>query len=122
MRVRAKHPHVYRESETATIALAIGLLPPLYDRESQEWKVFGRANTIVRVGTRATMLTYMKGRRDQYNRMRQFEDFDDPRLKLVNMRTEWEVQEPQLDTPVFSGTKYMCKWYLAGRAEELKGL
>lgn len=122
MKVRGKMPHVYRESETATIARYIHLLPPVYDKEAQEWKVMGRKDTIVRVGTRATMLTYMKGRRDQWYRMRQFEDFNDPQLKIVNLRTHHDVREPQLDLPVFSGTAYMCKWYLVGRSDEFKGL
>ena len=122
MRVRGKHPHVYRESETATMARAIELLPPVYDTEAQEWKVFGRANTIVRIGTRATMMTYMKGRRDQWERMTQTGDIADPGLKLVRGPTEWAVREPILDTPAYQGTIYMCRWYMAGRADEFRGL
>jgi hypothetical protein len=122
MRVRGKFAHVYRESETATIARAINLLPPAYDAEAQSWKVFGRGDTIVRIGTRATMLTYMKGRKDQWWRMTKIGDISDPGLKLVKTPTEWDVREPILDTPVFSGTIYMCKWYMIGRADELQGL
>lgn len=122
MRVRGKHPHVYRESETATIARAIELLPPVYDTEAQSWKVFGRANTIVRIGTRATMLTYMKGREDQWERMTKTGDISDPGLKLVRGPTEWDVREPILDTPAYQGTIYMCRWYMAGRADEFQGL
>jgi hypothetical protein len=50
MKVRGKQPHVYRESETATIARYTNLLPPIYDKEAQEWRVLGRQDTIVRVG------------------------------------------------------------------------
>jgi hypothetical protein len=115
MRVRGKFPHVYRESETATIARAIDLLPPVYDKEAQVWKIFGRADTIVRIGTRATMLTYMKGRKDQWKQ--------DPRgLTLVQSPNEWDVCDPILDLPVFSGTLYMCKWFVKGCEDELQGL
>ena len=122
MKVRGKHPHVYRESETATIARSIGLLPPIYDKEAQEWRVLGRKDTIARVGTRATILTYMKGRRDSWWRKSQIGNLEDPGLRLVNLRTHYDVREPQLDLPVFSGTAYMCKWYLIGRQDEFLGL
>ena len=122
MRVRGKEPHVYRESETATIARQIRLLTPVYDKEAQEWRVLGRRDSVVRVGTRATILTYMKGRRDQYVRMDKYADLSDPGLRLVNLRTHYDVREPQLDLPVFSGTAYMCKWYLIGRSDEFQGL
>ena len=122
MRVRGKEPHVYRESETATIARQIRLLTPVYDKEAQEWRVLGRRDSVVRVGTRATILTYMKGRRDQYVRMDKYADLSDPGLRLVNLRTHYDVREPQLDLPVFSGTAYMGKWYLAGRSDEFQGL
>ncbi len=124
MKVRGKQPHVYRESETATIARYTNLLTPVYEASAQEWKVFGRQDTIVRVGTRATMLTYLKGRRDQYTRMHGYEDLTDPCLRLrwdTSLRC-FHVTEPQLDLPVFSGTKYMCTWYLVGRSDEFQGL
>jgi hypothetical protein len=122
VKIRGKEPHVYRESETATIARYIRLLPPVYDKHAQEWRVLGRRDSVVRVGTRATILTYMKGRRDQYVRMDKYADLSDPDLRLVNLRTHYDVREPQLDLPVFSGTAYMCKWYLIGRSDELQGL
>lgn len=122
MKIRGKQPHAYRESETATIACAINLLPPVYDKHAQEWRVLGRRDSVVRVGTRATILTYMKGRRDQYVRMDKYADLSDPGLRLVNLRTHYDVREPQLDLPVFSGTAYMCKWYLIGRSDEFQGL
>lgn len=123
MKVRGKHPHVMRESETATIARCIGLLPPVYDKEAQEWRVFGRKDTIVRIGTRATMLTYVKGRRDQWYRMDKYADLSDPGLRLQRWQTtDWDVMVESIDTPVFSGTKYMCEWYVRGREDELKGL
>jgi hypothetical protein len=122
VRIRSKFPHVYRESETATIAKAIGLLPPVYDKEAQEWRVLGRKDTVARIGTRATMLTYMKGRYDSWWRMTKIGDTADPGLDLVRYGRGWELREPQLDLPVFSGTVYMCKWYMIGRKDELLGL
>lgn len=122
MRVRGKHPHVMRESETATIARCIGLLPPVFEQEVNVWKVFGRKDTIVRVGTRATMLTYMKGRRDQWYRMNTYADLSYPKFRVRRWyRSEWDIMVDSWDAPVFTGTRLMCRWYLLGRRDELKG-
>jgi hypothetical protein len=84
--------------------------------------VLGRKDTVARVGTRATILTYMKGRRDSWWRKVQLGDTSDPGLDLVRYDRGWELREPQLDLPVFSGTTYMCRWYMIGRQDELQGL
>ena len=120
VRVRGKHPHVYRESETATIARYSNLSPPVF--ENGVWKILGRKDKVVRILFRAAALTYLKGRRDQYYREMQLGYFDYPSMRLVKVGRDWEVREPQLDMPLFMGTWTMCEWYLLGREDEWRKL